>query len=136
MGEKEEFLTELMQQVQREYMQFVEIEKLTKELGDMLSSDDRESVQLLLGMRQEAMDQVDEIKRNINAILEAVGSEDAEEMRILLDCEKEFPETAAGFEAEKIREISRQIKNSLDRTISTDKIISRKLAGNDSYYSK
>ena len=136
MGEKEELLTEVMRQVQRKYMRFAEIEKLTNELGDTLSRGDRESVQLLLEMRQDEMEEADSIERGIAAILRAVASNTADEIRGLLDCTKELPSDEIGFEAKKIKELSRQIRRSVDRTISVDRAISQKLAGKDSYYSE
>lgn len=136
MGEREELLAELMRQVQRKYMQFLEIEKLTKELGDALSGDDRESIQLFLEMRQDAMDKADEIERDINAILGAVDVPMLEKMQQLLDWKREFPKEETAFEAKKIRELSSQIRNCLERTIVLDKRISKKLAGNDSYYAQ
>lgn len=135
MGQREELLTEVLRYVQKEYMQFVEIEKLTKELGDVLSADDRESVQLLLGMRQDAMNAVDEIRENIHIIVNAVEATEAGQLSVLLDCSVEFPAGETSFEAKKIRELSGQIKNSLDRIIAVDRVISKKLAGKDSYYS-
>ena len=53
MKNREELLTEVVRQLQKNYVRFVEIERITKELGDALSGDDRGSVQLLFGMRQE-----------------------------------------------------------------------------------
>lgn len=136
MEAKEEVLEEIMQQMQRRYMHFVEIEKLTKELGDTLSRGDRESVQLLLEMRQDEMNRADESERAIDTILSALDFKMATEVRGLLDSRTELPAGEAGFEEKKIKELCGQIKNSLERTISIDRAISRKLAGKDSYYSE
>ncbi len=132
MKNREELLTEIIRQLQNNYVRFVEIERLTKELGDALSSDDRESVQLLFGMRKEEMDKAGEGRERIITILEALEEADQAELRAILN--EEDVQKAEDFESRKIIELNGQIKNVLNRTISIDKVISRKLAGEHSYY--
>ena len=54
---KDELLSEILRRVQRNCVRMVEIERLTKELGDALSRNDQESAQLLMKMRQDEMEQ-------------------------------------------------------------------------------
>lgn len=132
MKNREELLTEVLRQLQKNYVRFVEIEKLTKELGDALSLDDRESIQLLFGMRKEEMDRASEGRERIITILEALEEADQAELRVILN--ETDVQKAGDFESRKIIELNGQIKNILNRTISIDKVISRKLAGEHSYY--
>lgn len=132
MKNREELLTEVLRQLQKNYVRFVEIEKLTKELGDALSLDDRESIQLLFGMRKEEMDRASEGRERIITILEALEEADQAELRVILN--ETDVQKAEDFESRKIIELNGQIKNILNRTISIDKVISRKLAGEHSYY--
>lgn len=132
MKNREELLTEVLRQLQKNYVRFVEIEKLTKELGDALSLDDRESIQLLFGMRKEEMDRASEGRERIITILEALEEADQAELRAILN--ETDVQKAEDFESRKIIELNGQIKNILNRTISIDKVISRKLAGEHSYY--
>lgn len=132
MKNREELLTEVLRQLQKNYVRFVEIEKLTKELGDALSLDDRESIQLLFGMRKEEMDRASEGRERIITILEALEEADQTELRAILN--ETDVQKAEDFESGKIIELNGQIKNVLNRTISIDKVISRKLAGEHSYY--
>ena len=60
MENREELYSEVLKRVQRNYMHMVEIERITRELGTALSSNDRESAQLLIKMRQSEMDLADE----------------------------------------------------------------------------
>lgn len=136
MEQREEWMTELMCQMQKKCVRVLEIEQLTKELGDSLARGDRESAQLLLEMRQDEMNKADVIERDINILLESADMKTALEMNALLNDQKEFSDGEIGFEEKKIKELSNQIRNSLERTISIDKINSQKLAGKDSYYSK
>lgn len=134
MENQNELLTELLKLEQRNYMELVEIERLTKELADILSRNDRDSVQLLLEMRKNEMDRTSETKRKIYAILEAVDSEERNKLAALLNgCE---PEESDDELAQRLVLVSRQMQSVLERTIDIDKVISRKLAGKDSFYEK
>lgn len=132
MENRTEILEEVMRQVQIEYVHIVEIESLTKEIGNTLARDDRESVQMLLELRQGEMEQADEAKRAVREILEAV---DADMRRILVKLlEEDIQTEAGGFEEKKIAELSYLIRKCLKEIIQIDKVISCKLAGKDSYY--
>lgn len=134
MENREEFLSEILKLQQKNYMQIVEIEKLTKEIGDVLSRSDRESVQILLGLRREEMDKADETKRAVQVLLQAADVQTREEVRGLLNGNSSSqPED---FESRKIVELGGHIRKILANTVEIDKVVSRKLAGADSYYKK
>ena len=61
MNEMQELIQEILTGMQRRYRGMSEIERLTKELADTLSSGDRESAQLLLNMRQSEMEKVGDV---------------------------------------------------------------------------
>ena len=87
MENKEEFLTEVLIRVQRNYVHMVEIERLTKDMADSLSRNDKESVELLLKMRGEEMDQASTAKHEIQTILEAMDGEEQKKLRSWLNGE-------------------------------------------------
>ena len=84
MKDRKELLSEILIRVQKNYTRMVEIERLTKELGDTLSRDDRESVRLLLKMRGEEMNRAGQTKLEIQMILRALNEEDQAEVKGLL----------------------------------------------------
>ncbi len=131
MENREELLTEIMKRVQRNYVHVVEMERLTKELGDALSRNDQESVQLLIKMRQDELEQIGETKQEIRMLVETSGDEKENLKRWLQGVTGEQP---AGFEEKKIWELSSQLTQILERTISLDKAINSRVAGKDSYY--
>ena len=131
MENQEELLTEVLKRVQRNYMHMVEIERVTKELGDAMSRNDQESIQLLMKMRQEEMEGFGETKQEIRLLVEAAG-EDKE--KIISWLRGEDKHQAESFEAGKIKELSCQVLQVLNRTIDIDKIINLKVTGKDSYY--
>lgn len=131
MENKEELYSEILKRVQRNYRHMVEIERVTKEMGTALSSNDRESAQLLIKMRQDEMEQADEMKQEIQMLVRASGDERENLLSWLNGDAKEQPE---GFEARKIVELSGQVRQVLKRTMEIDKVLNSRLAGKDSYY--
>lgn len=106
MENQNELLVEILKLEQRNYTELLEIERLTKELADTLSRNDRDSVRLLLEMRKNEMDKASETKRKIYAILEAVDSMERKTMASLLNgCEPEESED----------ELAKRLSQSVDR---------------------
>lgn len=136
MEENKELLTELMRYLQKKYIQVNEIGRITKELGDALSGGDRESIQMLLRMRQSEIEKASETERAIRTILNTVDPSTREGLKKLLNVNSEVQASGIGPESQKIMDLSSQVKRSLARTVEIDRVISRKLAGSDSYYAK
>lgn len=132
MEEKKEIFAEVARLMQQKYTRLLEIDKLTTELSEVLSRDDRESAQLLLEMRQNEMDVASEAERGIRAILEAVDTAVRVELKALLN--GEVKADSEDFTAGKVFELGEKIRNTLAHTVSIDKVVSQKLAGKDSYY--
>jgi len=78
------------------------------------------------------MDRASEGRERIIKILETLEEADQAELRAILN--ETDVQKAEDFESRKIIELNGQIKSVLNRTISIDKVISRKLAGEHSYY--
>lgn len=132
MENREEFLSEILKRVQRNYVHMVEIERLTKDMAESFSRNDKESVQLLLKMRGSEMERTGEVKREIQLILQALDGEEKEKYRSWLNADQKYEPDS--FEAKKILELSGQIQQVLNRTISLDKVLNSKVAGKESYY--
>lgn len=132
MEERRALLAEVMKLSRKKFTKLVEISRLTKELGDALSKDDRESTQLILKMRQEELEETRSIQRDIQAFLDAMDVQERVYVKGLLDGNQK-PE-ALEFEEVKISEFGRQCRSSLEETIQLDKRISQKLAGENSFY--
>lgn len=132
MENREEFLSEILKRVQRNYVHMVEIERLTKDMAESFSRNDKESVQLLLKMRGEEMERAGEIKREIQLLLEALDSGEKEKYRSWLNAEEKHEPDS--FEEKRIMEISKQTQQVLNRTVSLDKVLNSKVAGKESFY--
>lgn len=126
MENKEELYSEILKRVQRNYVHMAEIERITKELGSALSSNDRESVHLLLKMRQSEMDLASEVKQEIQLLIRSSTDEKEKLLSWLNGEAKEEPES---FEEKKILELSCQLRQVITRTTEIDKALNSRLAG-------
>ncbi len=132
MVNKEEFLSEILRRVQRNYVHMVEIERVTKDMAESFSRNDKESVELLLKMRGEELERAGEVKREIQMLIQALEGKEKEKVRSWLNVDNKYE--ADSFEAKKIVELSGQIQQVLNRTVSLDKVLNSKVAGKESFY--
>lgn len=129
---EDEMLMEVLKELQKKYQCIAEIERITKDIGDALSRNDRTSVQILLGMRQEEMDKADINERNIMHLLSYVSTDEANQILSWIKGEHDnIPENPL---IKKLAEKGNSIRMLLERTIELDRHISIRLAGKDSYY--
>jgi len=132
MNMEDSMLVEILKEMQKKYMFIVEIERITREMGDALSRNDRESVQMLLGMRQDEMNKADACIKNIECLLSALQPEEVNQVREWLNGSgNRNPDSPI---AERLVEKGKSIQLALNRTIEADRHISRRLSGKDSYY--
>lgn len=126
-------LIEILKEMQNKYQCMVEIERITQEIGQALSRNDRTIVQMLLGMRQEEMDKADIHERNMNCLVSALSPADAEQVRDWLSGNDDHkPDSPL---AERLVDRGNSFHLAQKRVIEMDRHISTRLAGKDSYYS-
>ena len=80
----EELLMEVLSQSRKKYGCVSEIGRMTKELAEALSRNDKVSAQLLLEMRGEEMAKADTCEKNIRLLVEEAGIQDRERLECLL----------------------------------------------------
>lgn len=105
--------------------------RLTKEIGETLDRNDRVAVQMLLEMRGNELEQIDEGIRKLQLFEETLPLETRQEIDALLTqgIMKERNEFS-----EKIIEIAKSCKKTLDDIIVIDRRMSKRIAGSDSFY--
>jgi len=125
-------LMEILKELQKKYQSIVEIERITREMGDFLSRNDRTSVQMLLGMRKEEMDKADNCEKRIQRLLAVLPDLEEAQVRGWTKGkkDKEFESSLAKL----IYDRGASIQMILKRTIEVDRYICTKLAGQNSYY--
>lgn len=129
---EDSILVEILKEMQKKYMFIAEIERITREMGDALSRNDRESVQMLLGMRQDEMNKADVCTRNIECLISALSPDEGSQVRELLN--GKGGGKPGSLTAEMLEEKGKSIQFVLKRTIEADRLISIRLSGKDSYY--
>lgn len=132
---EQELWMELLKQMHRRYGMVNEVFRVTKEIADALSRDDRVAAQMLLGMRQEEIDHLSESEEKIYMLLECAESLERGDILALLKGEREAAKEAS-FEEKKIGEIGNNIRRNLEKIREVDRVVSVKLAGKDSFYQK
>jgi uncharacterized membrane protein YvbJ len=129
---EDEMLIEILKEMQKKYQCFNEIERITKDIGDALSRNDRALVQILLGMRQEEIDQAEMSERNIHLLLSYVSTDEATlAMNWIRGNKENMPENPI---IKKLAEKGNSTQLLVQRTIELDRYISMRLAGKDSFY--
>ncbi len=127
-------LMEMLREMQKKYQCFIEIERITKDIGDALARNDRTLVQILLGMRQEEIDQAEISERNIHLLLSFIPTDEATQAINWIKgkgSQENMPENPI---IKKLVEKGNNIQMLLKRTIELDRHISTRLAGKDSFY--
>ncbi|MFR6333543.1 MAG: hypothetical protein ACLUOI_35375 [Eisenbergiella sp.] len=135
----EELLMEVLSQSRKKYGCVSEIGRMTKELAEALSRNDKVSAQLLLEMRGEEMAKADTCEKNIRLLVEEAGIQDRERLECLLYRKGEDgkPEEESGQEAilvKQITDVNTKIRDILKNAITVDKVVSKRMAGEESFY--
>ena len=131
----EELLMEVLSQSRKKYGCVSEIGRMTKELAEALSRNDKVSAQLLLEMRGEEMAKADTCEKNIRLLVEEAGIQDRERLECLLYRKGEYgkPDEESGQEAFLVKQ-NTKIRDILKNAITVDKVVSKRMAGEESFY--
>ena len=109
----------------------VEILRMTEEISDCLSRNDRVSVQMVLKSRSEEIDALEEIRNKMQIYSESFSEEVNKEIVELLEGKYSGQSEK---EAINVAKYSKNSKSILSDIIKKDKIMSSKLAGKNSFY--
>ena len=129
--EEKECLQQIAILLQKKYNGLNEIENITKQLQDVLGYDDAVSIRMLIVMRQQEMDSIDQIDKEYQICLE--GLTEVQKNALQTGSTRPFAGENAAM-VQKIVEIRQKHKRLLERLIEQDKLVNRKLAGEKSYY--
>ena len=126
-------LTEIAKVLQRKYTHMSEISRLTEEMAEELSRDDRVSVQMTLGMRGEEIEKIRECDRNFHVFLDSVPSE-LKEWLMKVVAGKDSSSEEYGKEGMLVVRLAGSIRNVWEKTMAIDRRMNKRLAGADSFY--
>lgn len=132
MAQAELDMTKVMVLLQRRYNVIREISKLSRELSEALSRNDDVSTSMVLQMRAEEMAKADECTREL---WQLAGDDKKAQEQLRLLVMSELRENAGESpEEKKIYEIRRKTQTMIEEIRALDQRLSRKLAGDKSYY--
>lgn len=133
---QQELLQEIVKRVGRKYSLMNELYTNTVELGRTLSDNDRVSAQLIIQMRQDAIDSLQKCDKELHLLMEALTPGD----RQLVEMWMAGDETEAPLEHAKlvhlIAEMGRNLKAQIKKTVDLDRQVNMRLAGEHSYYNQ
>lgn len=129
----EELLTEIAKVLQKKYTHMSEISRLTEEMAEELSRDDRVSVQMTLGMRGDEIEKVRECDHNFHLFLDSVPPELkawlTEAVNGRTDRSGKY-----GKEGMLIIRLAGNIRKVWEKTMMVDRHMNKRLAGAESFY--
>ena len=128
---RREWATEVLKLFVARRSHFREILQITKEISEALDRNDRVSVQMLLQMRGKELEDVDGTIRSLEAFKEQLPRETRREIEALSQGQ---PIEDQNAEMDKIVETAKSCRKLLEDIVSVDKRMSRRIAGDDSFY--
>lgn len=128
-------LEQIMILLQKRYRAFQEIDRLTSELGSILSRRDEVSAAILLDMRGEEIATADSCYRQIWDMSQE-GPEAANRIRQLITSDPATAHPSGSFEEQKIYEIRRKTTALIKEIQEKDRMLNTRVGGDKSYYVK
>lgn len=129
---EKDIILELLKQYQKQYRIALELERITEELEQAVRGNDHVSLHLILDMRQQSIEQMQDNREMVSRFLNSLDISQCEDAEALLKNPAKFqPEN---WEEKKLCETAENIKTALRKVIIIDKRINLKIAEKKSYY--
>lgn len=126
-------LLEIAKMLQKKYTYMSEICRLTEEIAEELSRDDRVSVQMTLGMRGEEIEKMQDCNRHLNLFVVNAPQELRDWLMKVLEGKGSGSEDY-GKEGMLVARLAGSIRNAWEKTMTIDRHMNKRLAGADSFY--
>ena len=127
-----ELMLEIAKLLQKKYTCMSEINRLTEEMAEELSSDDRVSVQMTLGMRGEEIEKMQDCNKHLSLFVENVSPEMKDWLLKVLEGGQGSPKY--GKEGMLVMRLAASIRTAWEKTMAIDRHMNKRLAGADSFY--
>ncbi len=116
----------------RMYAILLEIMDTTASLSESLGREDQVSFQMFLNMRQESIDQLTECREILQKQCAMLDQASEQQLRQILSNRCESPDK----DTEPLIQLVEKNHVLLDRIIQSDRVINRRVGGNESYYTE
>ncbi len=127
--------TGLLLNLQKKYTKVNELQDVTKQMAESLQRNDLYSFRLLMKMRTQVMLELESIDYAQEDLVKVLSENDEKQARSALSKETEEKQFETP-ELQRMNDIYKKIKRSLQNTIQFDKAISLKVGRNSSFYNK
>ena len=131
-----ELLTVVAAQQQKKHRHMIEVQQLTKELGEGLSNDDKVSAAMILEMRGAELEEVHACDDFIQNLLSGAPEDIGQALMDILGGGSTEGHFGDGNLWERIEETAQLTRRIWKQTVDLDRRLSQRLAGSDSYYQK
>lgn len=134
-----ELLSVIATEVKKKYRYMNEVKRLTKELEEGLSSDDKLVAQMVLEMRGKELEKISGSDARIQLLFPDAHEDIQKKLHLVLEGTVPVDEDIDETEMNMWRQIADTVqatKRIWQQTIDIDRLLSRRLAGGDSYYRK
>lgn len=128
-----ELLLEIAKLLQKKYTCMSEIGRLTEEMAEELSRDDRVSVQMTLGMRGEELEKMQDCNKHLSLFVENVPPGLRGWLAEALEGKGEEL-SEYGKEGMLVMRLAASIRTAWEKTMAIDRHMNKRLAGADSFY--
>lgn len=129
-----EFLMEVAKLLQKKYGHMVEVERLTEEMAQTLSRNDKVSARLVLGMRGEELQKIMECDKRLFLFRENALPKMKDWLRKALNGKNEVSSEEYGKEGALVARLSGNIRSIWEKIMVIDRHMNKRLAGKDSFY--
>lgn len=127
-----ELMLEIAKLLQKKYTCMSEINRLTEEMAEELSRDDRVSVQMTLGMRGEEIEKMQDCNKHLSLFVENASPEMKDWLLKVLEGGQGSPKY--GKEGMLVMRLAASIRTAWEKTMAIDRHMNKRLAGADSFY--
>ncbi len=127
-----ELMLEIAKLLQKKYTCMSEINRLTEEMAEELSRDDRVSVQMTLGMRGEEIEKMQDCNKHLSLFVENVPPDMKDWLVKVLEGGQGSPKY--GKEGMLVMRLAASIRTAWEKTMAIDRHMNKRLAGADSFY--
>lgn len=128
-----EALLSILINLQKKYNKLNEVLDLTKEMETALQRNDQVSFRMVLVMRQDVMIRIDKIDATTKILLQAIPQDICKVINRQM-CHESKQANPESEEEKKIGELYAKIQRLLEKIITIDRVMNKKIAGKDSYY--
>ncbi len=115
----------------KKYNLLNEVLDLSKQIGESMDRNDKVSLRMLLGMRHEPIEKLEQLKMQFTTIFSELPPEEAEHLRQIL-----AGKTSSNKAEEGLKNQAISTGNLLKEVLTLDERINRKIAGDESVYLK